>query len=146
MFWISNKENRFPINTLIWRPGIQYILMHMRTQAKVYTSYTTLTDFSMKYLAMCMVYTDVGGIEYIYHVWPPLRKIIRSLKLVDYLHVQADNPWYKYYLYRLDTSAWSFKGSLLAYAKSTDFSCAGSFQFGPRREKTCLWGVQQSEF
>ena len=25
--------------------------------------YTTFTNFSMKYLAMCMVYTDVGGIK-----------------------------------------------------------------------------------
>ena len=24
--------------------------------------------------------------------------IIHSLKLVDYLHVQADNPWYNYYM------------------------------------------------
>ena len=30
---------------------------------------------------------------------PPVRKIIHSLKLVDYLHVQADNPWYNYYIY-----------------------------------------------
>ena len=29
---------------------------------------------------------------------PPVRKIIHSLKLVDYLHIQADNPWYNYYL------------------------------------------------
>ena len=29
---------------------------------------------------------------------PPVRKIIHSLKLVDYLHVQADNPWYNYYV------------------------------------------------
>ena len=36
---------------------------------------------------MCKVYTDVGGIKEIYHVCPPVRK----LKLVDYLHVQADN-------------------------------------------------------
>ena len=32
------------------------------------------------------------------NVCPPERKIIHSLKLVDYLHVQADNPWYNYYL------------------------------------------------
>ena len=30
---------------------------------------------------------------------PPVRKIIHSLKLVDYLNVHADNPWYNYYLY-----------------------------------------------
>ena len=29
---------------------------------------------------------------------PPVRKIIHSLKLVDYLHIQADNPWFNYYL------------------------------------------------
>ena len=57
-------------------------------------SCTTLTNFSTKYLVMCKVFTDVGGIKYIYHVCPPVRKIIHSLKLVDYLHVQADNPWY----------------------------------------------------
>ena len=34
----------------------------------------------------------------LYHVCPPVRKIIHSLKLVDYLHVQADNPWYNYNL------------------------------------------------
>ena len=55
--------------------------------------YTTLTNFSTIYLVMCKVYTDVGGII-LYHVCPPERKIIHSLKLVDYLHVQVDNPWY----------------------------------------------------
>ena len=30
--------------------------------------------------------------------WMPGYKIIHSLKLVDYLHVQADNPWYNYYI------------------------------------------------
>ena len=57
--------------------------------------YTTLTNLSMIYLVMCKVYTDVGGIKKLYIVCPPVRKIIHSLKLVDYLHVQADNPWYK---------------------------------------------------
>ena len=52
----------------------------------------------MKYLVMCKVYTDVGSIKKLYHVCPPVRKIIYSLKLVDYLHVQADNPWYNHYL------------------------------------------------
>ena len=52
----------------------------------------------MKYLVVCKVYTDEGGIKELYHVCPPVRKIIHSLKLVDYLHVQADNPWYNYYL------------------------------------------------
>ena len=47
---------------------------------------------------MCKVHTDIGGIKLLYHVCPPVRKLIHSLKLVDYLHVQADNPWYNYYL------------------------------------------------
>ena len=53
----------------------------------------------MQYLVMvwmCKVYTDVFGIKYLYHVCLPVRKIIHSLKLVDYLHVQADKPWYNY--------------------------------------------------
>ena len=47
---------------------------------------------------MCKVYTDVGCIKKLYHVCSPVRKIIHSLKLVDYLHVQADNPWYNFYV------------------------------------------------
>ena len=57
--------------------------------------YTTLTNFRTKYRVMCKVSTDLGGIKY--HVCPPVREIIHSLKLVDYLHVQADNPWYNFY-------------------------------------------------
>ena len=59
--------------------------------------YTTLTSFSTKYHVMCKVYTDVGGIKELYHVCPLVHKIIHSLKLVDYLHVQVDKPWYNYY-------------------------------------------------
>ena len=60
------------------------------------THYTTFISLSTKHLAMCKVSTDIGGIKYLYHVCPPVRKIIHSLKLVDYLHVQAINPWYNY--------------------------------------------------
>ena len=63
-----------------------------------FLTYTTLTNLNTKYLVMCKVYTDVGGINYLYLVCPPVRKIIHSLKRIDYLHVQADNPWYNYYL------------------------------------------------
>ena len=38
---------------------------------------------------MCEVFTDVGGKEKLYQVCPPVCNIIHSLKLVDYLHVQA---------------------------------------------------------
>ena len=53
-------------------------------------SYTTLTNFSTNYLMMCIIYTDVGGLKELYHVCPSVRKIIHSLKLLDYLYVQAD--------------------------------------------------------
>ena len=71
-------------------------------------------------IVMFKVYTDIGGIKKVipclstckqdnplakarglssrtgglYHVCPSVRKIIHSLKIVDYLHVQIDNPWY----------------------------------------------------
>ena len=35
-----------------------------------------------------------------YHACPPVCKIIHSLKLVDYVHVQEDNPWYNCYIYK----------------------------------------------
>ena len=60
--------------------------------------FTPPTNLSTSYLVMCKVYTNVGGIKYIYHVCSPVRKIIHSLKLVDDLHVQADNQCYNYYL------------------------------------------------
>ena len=48
---------------------------------------------------VCKLYNDVGGgINKLYHVCLPVRKIIHSLKLLDYLHVQVVNPWYNYYL------------------------------------------------
>ena len=47
---------------------------------------------------MYKVYTDAGGIKTLYHVCLPVRKMFHSLKLVDYLHVQMDNPWYNYYI------------------------------------------------
>ena len=48
-----------------------------------------------------------------YYVCPPVRKIIHSLKLVDYLHVQADNPWYNYYSFLLQADQAFKEGNLL---------------------------------
>ena len=31
-------------------------------------------------------------------VCPPIWELFHSLKLVDYIHVQADKPWYNYYV------------------------------------------------
>ena len=47
---------------------------------------------------MCTVNTDVCGIKSLYNDCPPVRKIIHSLKLADYLHLHANNPCYNYYL------------------------------------------------
>ena len=76
-------------------------------------AYTTLTNFSTKYLMMCKVYTDVGGIKLLNHVCPPVRKIIHSLKLVDYLHVHAENPWYNYYLAQDPPTSFLFSANQL---------------------------------
>ena len=44
---------------------------------------------------------------------PPVCKIIHSLKLVDYLHVQENNPWYKtFFSYTLHYDL-SINGDLL---------------------------------
>ena len=78
------------------------------TYISVYTALSVdgqiYTNFSTKYLMMCKVFTDVGGKNSYTMGCPPGRKIIHSLKLVDYLHVQADNPWYKYYLINFNIS------------------------------------------
>ena len=81
-------------------------------------SYTTLTNFCTKYLMMCKVYTDVGGIKKLYPVCPHVRKIIHSLKLVDYLHVQADNPSYNYYLSHGRPSKIQTSLNICAYTQS----------------------------
>ena len=70
---------------------------------------------------MCKVYTDLGGIKLLYHVCPPVRKIIHSLKLVDYLHVQADKPWYNYYVNSEDTGEIISPGSVLFAKTKTIF-------------------------
>ena len=36
---------------------------YFKSKRKIITFYTTLTDNSTKYLVMCKVYTDVGGIK-----------------------------------------------------------------------------------
>ena len=84
---------------LIWIRGYnlstKYLVMcKIYTDVDGFTDYTSLTSSSTKYIVMCKIYTDVDGIKQLYHDGPSLRKIIHSLKLVDYLHVQADNPWY----------------------------------------------------
>ena len=45
---------------------------------------------------MCKVYTDVGGIKWLFYGLSPEREIIHSLKPVDYLHVQTDKQLYNH--------------------------------------------------
>ena len=63
--------------------------------------YTTLTNFITKYHVMFKVYTDIGDVKELFHVFSPVHMIVHSLRLVDYLHAQADNPCYNYYLITL---------------------------------------------
>ena len=56
-------------------------------------------NLSMKYFAVGKVYTDKDGIKQLYNSFVHLyRKIILSLKLMDYLLIQPDKPWYNYYI------------------------------------------------
>ena len=57
---------------------------------------------------MCKVYTDVGGTKQLYDDCPPVCEDNPRAKLVDYLHVLAENPWYNYYLYHLSNYWISF--------------------------------------
>ena len=82
--------------------AIKAMLKYMCYQNRIQSN-ATLTNFSTKYFMMCKVYTDVGTCK---HVCPPVRKTIHSLKLVDYLHAQADKPWYNYYLFFRNVREW----------------------------------------
>ena len=62
------------------------------------------------------VFTDVGGIKLLYNACAPVRKIIHSFKLVDYLHMQADNPWYNYHIQDRVGLKYLFAGQLFAIA------------------------------
>ena len=64
----------------------------------VIVDYTIFTNFSMYFIVVCRVYTVLGGINS-YTMFVHLYvEIIHSLKLVDHFNVQADDPWYNYYL------------------------------------------------
>ena len=53
-----------------------------------------MSNLSTKSFILSKFYTDEGGKKNSYTmVCPSVREIIHSLKLVDYLLVQADTPW-----------------------------------------------------
>ena len=78
--------------------GLLVFYCFLRKKEQVTCLYTTHTNFITKYLVMCKVYTDEGGIKSLYHIYPPVQKMIRSLKLMDYPKIQTVNQWYNYYL------------------------------------------------
>ena len=78
--------------------------------------YTILTT-ELWYGISCN-YIDVGGIKY--HGCPPIREILHSLKLVVYLHVQADKRRYN------NKVVWQFGKRYLVIAfcqKETIYNC-----------------------
>ena len=62
-----------------------------------------LPDFILR-----KIFTDKGGLKSYITVSPPAREIIHSLKLVDYFLLQADKPWYNYYMAAAIKSILSF--------------------------------------
>ena len=67
-------------------------------QTEVISPLTDDANFSTKYFAVGKVYTDKDGITWLYHGCPHVQEINHSLKLVDYLLIQVNKPWYKCYL------------------------------------------------
>ena len=53
IFLILNTNKRVP-----WKTVKTHVKCHIIT-----CIYTTLTNFSTKYLVMCKIYTDIGGID-----------------------------------------------------------------------------------
>ena len=78
----------------------------------LFRTMTEIANFSMKYFMLSKVLTDEGGITYSYHG----SSAFHSLKLVNYLLVQADKTrWYQYYLSHI-TSV----NSLFNYQRADD--------------------------
>ena len=48
---------------VVIRDTFSFAVASQRKRELVASLYTTLTNFSIKYLVMCKVYTDVGGIK-----------------------------------------------------------------------------------
>ena len=65
---------------------------------------------------------------------PPVRKIIHSLKLVDYLCVQTDNPWYNYYIVRETNSICRAKQMFWALNVIIVLSTFFNICFGAQRD------------
>ena len=75
--------------------------------------------FSMK----CFTFRK-GWQNIVTTVGPPVRELIHSLKLVDFLHVQADKPWYNFYIvyFKHKITTWIQKLICLIASANINFS------------------------
>ena len=82
----------------VWMPSLNVQIQILSWYIQVYTTLNTLAQNILWCARSTLMYAILK--KKLYHFGPPVLKIIHSLKLVDYLHVQADNQWYKYNLSR----------------------------------------------
>ena len=76
MILMTCKNSKYPIlKCLVNSQNI----VETSIQVFHFIHYTTLTDFSTIYLAICRVYTVVGGIQYFDHSCLPVREVIHAL-------------------------------------------------------------------
>ena len=61
--FVSNNLNMWLIFCVQFSADLKLTFEITDWKFKINTIYTTLTNFSMKYLMMCKVYTYVGGIK-----------------------------------------------------------------------------------
>ena len=57
---------------------------------------------------------------------PPVREILHSLKLTDYLHVQVDKPWYNYYFLWTLGHVWEHQETTRIVGLSYSYSYSSS--------------------
>ena len=67
-------------------------------------------------------------------------EIIHELKLVDYLHVQAEKSWFKYYLFCIHFSATSTPLTVLGTG-----SASRQFMYSIDFAKLMIWAIREYE-
>ena len=65
---VLSEINMLKVEITAKQLRLNHVLMYsmsllLSTLINIILDYTTLTNFSTKYLVMCKVYTDVGGIK-----------------------------------------------------------------------------------
>ena len=67
----------------------------------------------------------------------PVREIIHSLELMDYLLIQVDKPWYNYYLSLLPLHSWSNKNK----KGNHKFAVVSTILCSKFYINTCIWDL-----